>query len=430
MHHILHRNRCKKVEVMRYINSGMAKCLKAEVAAQYVTLFLFCLFPMIGYGQTGQETVDALVRMGFENVGWTEDDDERVYILQNTTYRLQGVGISKAVDVIQDMGLPENKKCRIVVLNNNIPQISLSYHPLIGDTLLRVKRDDWNVSYELGNTWKEAKKVKLKNRSLFKIDVLVYPQLAFKNLVITQIYHVLFNLSPAIEVSMWKGMKLTAQVKLPIYNDGYGKYEDKIHPGHITVSQSFRLPNNVFGGVAVGFFNADQYGIDAEFFHPLSDERFFLLGRIGYTGTGYWDGFKLHYDPSTWTSTWSLGGGFYWQQFNTQFTLKAEQYLMKEKGVRFEMIRHFRYCSIGFYVMKARNARANGGFRFQVALPSYKYKRRGYIPRMNVSANMGLVYNAGNERLYYRQYKAEASDNIMEQNSFNPYFIKSELLNF
>ncbi len=41
-----------------------------------------------------------------------------------------------------------------------------------------------------------------------------------------------------------------------------------------------------------------------------------------------------------------------------------------------------------------------------------------------------IVYNAGNERYYYRQYKAEVSDNIMEENSFNPYFIKSELLNF
>ena len=80
--------------------------------------------------------------------------------------------------------------------------------------------------------------------------------------------------------------------------------------------------------------------------------------------------------------------------------------------------------------MKAKNAKTNGGFRFQVALPSYKYRRRGYMPRVNTSANMGIVYNAGNERLYYKQYKAEASDNIMEQNSFNPYFIKSELLNF
>ena len=55
------------------------------------------------------------------------------------------------------------------------------------------------------------------------------------------------------------------------------------------------------------------------------------------------------------------------------------------------MIRHFRYCSIGFYAMKAEHAKANGGFRFQVALPPYKYKRKGYIPRVNTSTNMGIV---------------------------------------
>ena len=74
-------------------------------------------------------TVDALVEMGFENVGWTEDGNERVYVLQNSAYRLQGVGIGKAVDVIQKMGLPEEKSCRIIVLDNNVPQISLYYHP-------------------------------------------------------------------------------------------------------------------------------------------------------------------------------------------------------------------------------------------------------------------------------------------------------------
>ena len=103
---------------------------------------------------------------------------------------------------------------------------------------------------------------------------------------------------------------------------------------------------------------------------------------------------------------------------------------MKEKGVKAEMIRHFRYCSIGFYMMKAENARANGGFRFQVALPPYKYKRHKNWPRVNTSPNFGIAYNSGNERYYYKQYRAEAGDNIMQENSFNPYFIKSELLNF
>ena len=34
-----------------------------------------------------------------------------------------------------------------------------------------------------------------------------------------------------------------------------------------------------------------------------------------------------------------------------------------------------------------------------------------------------IIYNAGNERKYYKQYKAETSDNIMESNSFNPWFL-------
>ena len=71
---------------------------------------------------------------------------------------------------------------------------------------------------ELGDTWKNARKIKLKNSSLFKIDVLVYPQLAFKNLVITQIYQVLFDLSPAIEISLWKGCLLYTADDLPMLN--------------------------------------------------------------------------------------------------------------------------------------------------------------------------------------------------------------------
>ena len=29
--------------------------------------------------------------------------------------------------------------------------------------MLQAERDDWNVSYELGDTWKNARKIKLKN---------------------------------------------------------------------------------------------------------------------------------------------------------------------------------------------------------------------------------------------------------------------------
>jgi len=379
-------------------------------------------------------TANMLVDMGFENVVWSEDEKERVYVLENTPWRLQGVGLAHAIDRIQKTGLPEKgKSCRIVVLDNNIPQISLIYtaNP---DSLKAAPgsyaaRSAWDVTYDLGDSWDKVNKEYRMNSSLFKVDVVVYPELYLKNLIITQIYQVLFNLSPAIEVSFWNGMRLTAQMVFPIYNDGYGPWAGKIHPGMVTLSQSFRLPYRTFARASIGLFNADRYGVDLAVTHHLKDERFSLEGRIGYVGFGYWHGFKFRYNDK-YTTYWSVGGNFYWPRYNTQFKLRAEQYLLKEKGVRFEMIRHFRYASIGFYAVKAEHANSNGGFKFIVALPPYKYKRHKYIPRVSTSLGTGITYNAGNEKYYYKMPYSNASDNIMQQNSFNPYFIKSELLNF
>ena len=470
-------------------NKSSSKGVSYRCLLYCIAILLLVMIPLKSFSQsTGELTTDSLVKMGFENVRWTDTPEERVYVVENSAYKIQALGIRKAVDIIQSMGLPKDKSCKLIVTNYNIPQVSLTYQPLAGDTTV-VSGEDWKVSYDIGDSWDKVKKEKKKNSSLFKVDIMVYPQLSYMNMIITQIYQVLFDLSPAIEVSLWPGSKLTGQIKIPVYNDGYGILEDKVHPGHITLSQRFRLPYNIYGKATIGYFNADRWGSDLSLFYPFKDERFSLEGRIGYVGfgywhgfkfryndkyttywsvggnfywpryntqfklraeqyllkekgvrfemirhfryasIGYWNGFKLHYDTKM-TTTWTIGGNFYWPRYNTQFSLKGERYLLGEKGIKFEMIRHFRYASIGFYAMKAEHANSNGGFRFQVALPFYKNKRHKYIPRVNFSNNMGIIYNAGNERKYYKQYKAETSDNIMESNSFNPYFIKSELLNF
>ena len=351
------------------------------------------MIPLKSFSQsTGELTTDSLVKMGFENVRWTDTPEERVYVVENSAYKIQALGIRKAVDIIQSMGLPKDKSCKLIVTNYNIPQVSLTYQPLAGDTTV-VSGEDWKVSYDIGDSWDKVKKEKKKNSSLFKVDIMVYPQLSYMNMIITQIYQVLFDLSPAIEVSLWPGSKLTGQIKIPVYNDGYGILEDKVHPGHITLSQRFRLPYNIYGKATIGYFNADRWGSDLSLFYPFKDERFSIEARIGYVGIGYWNGFKLHYDTKM-TTTWTIGGNFYWPRYNTQFSLKGERYLLGEKGIKFEMIRHFRYASIGFYAMKAEHANSNGGFRFQVALPFYKNKRHKYIPRVNFSNNMGIIYNA------------------------------------
>ena len=76
-----------------------------------------------------------------------------------------------------------------------MPQISLYYQPSFKDSTVNISRQDWEVSYNLGNSWNKVKRNKKANSSLYKVDITIYPELSLKNLVITQIYQVLFNLS-------------------------------------------------------------------------------------------------------------------------------------------------------------------------------------------------------------------------------------------
>lgn len=411
-------------------DSGKTERLAAKMIAYVTMLFTCCLCPVKGQVPSGDATVKALADMGFENVGWTEDDGERVYVLENSAYRLIGAGIGKAVDLIQKMGLPEGKTCRVIVLDNNVPQVSLCYRPVEDDTLAVAARAGWSAGYDLGDSWRKARKAKRENSSLFKVDILVYPKLYWRNMVLTQVYQVCFELSPAVEVSLWKGSKLSLQMIIPVYTDGYPKPYGNFRPGYLTLEQNVRLPGNIWLRGVAGVFNRNTYGGEVSVFHPFRDERFSVAARLGVVGVGYFYSFdSFRYNGETrWY--WSAGGDFFWPRYNVQARVRMEQYLLKDIGARVEVIRHFRYASIGFYGLVSERAKSNGGFKVTIPIPPYKYKRRGYLPRVSTSQVFGTTYNAGNEARYYLMPVVTADDgnNMLKDIEYNPYYLKTELL--
>ena len=200
------------------------------------------------------------------------------------------------------------------------------------------------------------------------------------------------------------------------------------------MSQTIRLPQRTFLTASVGFFNKFRAGVDLRVKHILPDEHFWLEARLGYTMKGYFEHWAYYHGKKK-TLSGYLSANYYWPKYNTRFTLRGDRYLLEEYGVRSEMTRHFRYAAIGFYASKllgkddAANDGFNGGFFFRVALPPYKYKRKGYLPRI-VGGEFGFRYNAGNEKVYGSEYRSTPDDNEFRSNSFNPYYIKTELLNF
>jgi len=352
------------------------------------------------------------------NVRCVEDSTSVVITLENDYWKLPASGFANALQLIEHQAFPAGKKVDVIGMYYGVPQVTMQYQPEI---------DKWTATSRI-KSWNKVKGVRPTNSSFGRVDLVFYPQVSLMNLIITQVYQSLWQISPALELSLWRGAKFSYQIKIPLFNDGYGSSENVIHPGLITFSQRFRDPwnLNIYGRLSVGVFNSSRCGaaLDLKYYFP--NERFSVDGQIALLGLYYWNNWVLHFDK-TYHPRWYVSANYYWPQQKTQFTLRAQQFVLGEIGAKFEVIRHFRYCSVGFYAEKADGAKANGGFRFQIALPPYRHPRRGHLPRITTSGQMGLVYNANNEQVYYREFKVEASDNIMEANYFNPFYIQSEI---
>lgn len=366
------------------------------------------------------EVVIRLVNEGFANVRANETDAHQVYTLECDSYKIPAEGLVRVKQIVEAEYSSE-KPVKIIVTYMNVPELTLSYEPSSGG---------WEVTRRLDESWKAVRKMSKMNSSLGKVDINIYPQLSLKNLIINQVYQTLWNINPALEVSLWPGMKLSYQIKIPLYNDGYGPLESKVHPGMVTLSQRFRDPwnLNINGKLTAGVFSNNRYGLALEMIYYFPNERFSIDTQLAMLANCYFDGFIFKFDNRPYFR-WNVAANYYWPLAQTQFTLRAQRFLLGDYGLKYEMIRHFDRCSVGLYAEKGtyHKSQLNVGFRFQIALPPYRYKRHSYVPRVNTSAQMGMTYVANNEQYYYKEFRTEASDNIMSKNYFNPYYLSSYL---
>ena len=223
-----------------------------------LTAFLSLLAPLALAGQTVQpsdstardpfradEAARRLAEAGFANVRAVETADFTVFTVENDYYKIPAEGFARAVQILEGSGLDESKPVKLIGTSYKVPEVTMTYDPVLGS---------WRTTKRLDASWDAVKGQPMLSDSFGKVDITVYPQVSLMNLIITQVYQSLWQLSPALETSLWPGGKITLQVKVPLYNDGYGTGESLVHPGFLTVSQRFRDPwhLNIFGKLTAG----------------------------------------------------------------------------------------------------------------------------------------------------------------------------------
>lgn len=162
---------------------------------------------------------------------------------------------------------------------------------------------------------------------------MVYPEVKLENSSFDRLYTYYVNLAPAVEMALWKGAELTAQVVFPVATNLKGQYK-KIRPGVIALSQEFCLSKGFLGRVTAGNFTNNRMGAQAEMKYRTANGRLELGAVAGGTvqsvltdDEGWYISRKLRMNAA-------LKASVYEPRFNLQFDLQAARYLYGDYGVR------------------------------------------------------------------------------------------------
>lgn len=173
------------------------------------------------------------------------------------------------------------------------------------------------------------------------------------------------NLAPRLNVRLWRGFEISAQVIFPLYNE-FSTEGDFVRPGLLTASQFVRLPGPTFVRATAGTFTNRRFGIDVRTRRFFDDGRFRAGFDLGRTGNAYFPNGSIFVerDPE-----WVVLGtaGFTWRRQRLYVDGAAGRFLFGDLGGRIEVMRQFGQADIGFVFAQTVNG-ANAGLRLILPL--------------------------------------------------------------
>lgn len=341
-------------------------------------LFFILCFLFTGMQIGRAQVVQKLRDLGMENIRATEVNGMTIATFENQVYRGTYRGIGKAI--VAGMDGTTTGGLELVALDNGIPQLCITLPDALIADYRTGKIGIKEVYAQMGmscNTDKAMEQLRgtteTVNSGAGKTDIVVYPTVLLENSSFDKLYTYAVNLSPAVETTLWKGAKLTAQVVFPIATNLKGEYR-KIRPGVMTLSQEMRWKNNFTGKVVAGNFTNNRIGAQAEMKYRTGNGRLEVGAVIGTTGQ------SIITEEGWYISTRqrinaAVKASVYEPRFNLQLDVQAGRYLYGDYGVRGDCIRHFGEYTVGVYAMYTEGE-TNGGFNFTIPLPGKKRPAR------------------------------------------------------
>lgn len=388
---------------------------------------------MVSVTAPAQGLADRLAGLGMENIRCVEQAGTCTVAYEDNVYRGTYRGIGEAVQAALQ---GHEQSVRLVVLRNRVPRLCVTLPSGLveayraGTVTLQQVYARMDISVDTDEAMLALTgESRLQRPAAGKVDITVYPELFLENNTFDELYTYAVNLNPALEMQLWRGARLTAQVVIPVVTNLTGEF-NRVRPGIIALSQEVRFRRNIFGRVAVGNFTNNRYGVQLDTRYRADDGRLELGAQVGSTGfsattreDGWYMGRRQRINAS-------LSAMYYIPQLNIQADLRAGRYLYGDCGVRCDLTRHFGEFAIGVYGLYT-DGEVNAGFHLATPLPGRKWRRRGFL-RVKPASYFQWQYGLVAHGKYYdekmgRGYSTRPDDN-RSADFYQPDYIRYFLI--
>lgn len=173
------------------------------------------------------------------------------------------------------------------------------------------------------------------------------------------------GVAPEARIALRPGLRLSAQVLFTLQDD-LPTGESRVRPGLVTLSQTLRLPRNVFVHATAGAFTPNRYGADVQARAYTPSGRWFAGAELGQTGqTSFARGGWRRSEMDDRTAL--VEGGWRDLRHGVRVTATAGAFLRDQRGVRLEVVRQFGEVDLGGFAMTSEQG-TNGGAVLRIPL--------------------------------------------------------------
>lgn len=311
-----------------------------------------------------------LVTRGYANVAAVVDGGRVFVTFENTRYRdLRRALHEVAAELLPIIGA--DGELVLVPSVDGVPLGSATYAAALGFAAMR--DEGWTdadvpaprTSLSLAGIPAALHAVPPSSRSYGRVDVVVHPWFEASFGDFDEPIRSRTGVAPEARIALRPGLRLSAQVLFTLQDD-LPTGESRIRPGLVTLSQTLRLPRNVFVHATAGVFTPNRYGADVQARAYTPSGRWFAGAELGQTGQTSFarDGWRRSGMDDR---TALVEAGWRDLRHGLRVTATAGAFLRDQRGVRLEVVRQFGEVDLGGFAMTSEQG-TNGGAVLRIPL--------------------------------------------------------------